>query len=396
MRRLPRILLLTALLTASGWAQPFASDAAGEKKTVAVMPFSSPTRYSEMGRNAQPTFITQLVKARGVRVVSEKLAKNAVKRFAREMTGLYDQNQVRQMGRFLKADYVVTGMVAHTGDAFTMTVHVTNVETLELEMAEDVDFRHRGKMRVAVRTLAQKIASVISGEGRARGRHEAFLNIDARDFYDAADACIESLGRLDPWTYEGEIDEELGGKKVHVMLERGKPKPGLPLQVLEEGIGRNDEPIGVVYVTEPDDGGGGFLAEWIDEKDPDKKKKGSFGLGVRVSNAKYRYRIAVGEIADEAGGNVELVTMFRDRLIETMEESERFVAKSSTDVDRIAVSLGRGSRKRKNLKRLHELGVDFVIEGRFIGAPGSRRADFDIISTATGKRWDRFEFETRI
>jgi type 1 glutamine amidotransferase len=48
------------------------------------------------------------------------------------------------------------------------------------------------------------------------------------------------------------------------------------------------------------------------------------------------------------------------------------------------------------LKRLHELGVDFLIEGKFIGSPGSRRADFTVISTVTGEVWGRLKFETRI
>ena len=105
---------------------------------VAVMPFGSPTRWSEMGNNAQPTFITELVKSKKVRVVDEKRADQAAQKFARESSGLYDQSKVKQIGKFLKADYVLSGQVSHTGDAFTMTVHVTNVETLELEMAEDV------------------------------------------------------------------------------------------------------------------------------------------------------------------------------------------------------------------------------------------------------------------
>ena len=349
-----------------------------------------------MGRNAQPTFITQLVKSRKVRVVDEKRARNAVRRFEREMTGLYDQKKLRQIGRFLKADYVVSGQISYTGDTFTMTVHVTNVETLELEMAEDIDFRKVQKMRVAVRTAAKKIAGLISGQGAPSGRHEAFLNINARHFYDTADACVAALTRVDAWRYEGEIDEELDKKKVHVKLRYGKPKPGMPLQVFEEGIGSNDKPIGVVYVTEPDERGSGFIAKWIKEKDKSKKKRGDFGLGARVSNARYKYRIAVGKLVDEAEDNMQLVEMFRDKLNERFDESEKFIAKGGSDILRYAVDLGRGKKRKKNLKKLHKRGVDFLLEGRFIGDPGARRADFKIISTVTGKLWGKLKFETRI
>jgi TolB-like protein len=384
-----KYLLLPLLLVSSS---AFAQD----KKTVAVMPFGSPTRWSEMGNNAQPTFITELVKSKKVRVVDEKRADQAALKFAKESSGLYDQSKVKQIGKFLKADYVLSGQVSHTGDAFTMTVHVTNVETLELEMAEDVDFRDVGKMRVAVRDAAKKIAGQISGEEAKSGKHEAFLNVDARDFYDTAEACVKVLEGLDAWRYEGEIDSEVSEKKVHVVMKYGKPKPGMPLQVFEEGIGENDQPIGVVYVLESDENNAGFVAEWIKEKDPTKKKKGDFGLGARVSNARYKYRIALGRLDDEAEDNEKLVEMFKSKLTETFEESSKFVAKTESEVSDLATGLGKGSARKADLKKLHQLGVDFLIEGKFIGSPGSRRADFTVISTVTGEVWGRLKFETRI
>ncbi len=385
-----RSLLILALVAAPLAA--FAQD----KKTVAVLEFGSPADWSTMGRNAQPTFITELVKSKKVKVIDEKRADDAVKRFAREMTGLYDESKIRQMGRFLKADYVLAGTLSYTGDAFTMTVHVTNVETLELEMAEDVDFRNEQKFRVAVRTAAQKIAAVIAGEGRAAGKHEAFLNVDARDFYDTAEACINALKGLDAWRYEGEIDEELEDKQVHVKMRNGRPKAGMPLQVFDEGMGDNDKPIGVVYVEEPDEKNMGFIARWIKEQDPDKKKRGDFGLGARVSNARYKYRIAVGKLVDEAEDNVNLVEMFRDKLVERMDESSQFIAKTEGEVSRLSQDLGRGSARKKALQELHKLGVDFLIEGKLIGDPGRRRADFKVISAFTGEVWGELKFETRI
>ena len=45
-----------------------------------------------------------------------------------------------------------------------------------------------------------------------------------------------------------------------------------------------------------------------------KKKKGDFGLGARVSNSRYKYRIAIGQLDDEAEDNVQLVEMFKDKL----------------------------------------------------------------------------------
>ncbi|MCC7385266.1 MAG: hypothetical protein IT384_25685 [Deltaproteobacteria bacterium] len=376
-----------------------ADAAPDEKKVVAVLEFGSPNNHSlgMMGHNAQPTFITELVKSKKVRVVDEKRADDAVKRFERDMSGLMDSSKVKQIGKFLKADYVVFGQISFTGDAYTMTVHVTNVETLELEMAEDVDFRDEQKFRVAVRTAGKKIADTISGGSSSRGKHEAFMNIDARDFYDTADRLIDALSGLGVWKYEGEIDDEDAEKKtVHVKLRTGAPKPGMPLQVFEEGLGDNDKPIGVVYVVEPDEKGRGFVARWINEKDKTKKKKGDFGLGGRVSNARYKYRIAIGQLDDEAEDNAELVAMFKDKLVEKLEESTTFKAVDVSEVNRMAADLGRGDGRKKKLEELHKLGVDFLVEGKFIGSPGQRRADLKVVSTMTGESWGTLKFETRI
>ncbi|MCK6545144.1 penicillin-binding protein activator LpoB [Myxococcota bacterium] len=395
LKNLARSMLAVALVASAAGV----AHAQDEKKIVAVLPFGSPNDHSlgKMGDNAQPTFVTELVKSKKVRVVDEKQMQGAVKRFELDMTGLMDQSKIKQIGKFLKADYVVAGNIAYTGDTFTMTVHVTNIETLELEMAEDVDFRNVEKMRVAVRTSAKKIADLVSGQQSAGGKHEAFLNIDARHFYDTAELCIDALKGLDAWRYEGEIDsEDTDTKTVHVKMKTGRPKVGMPLQVFEEGLGENDKPIGVVYVAEIDEKSSGLTAKWIKEKDKKKKKKGDFGLGARISNAGYKYRIAVGKLDDEAEDNAQLVEMFRDKLLEKMDESAIFIGKNESEVMRLVVDLGRGSARKEKLEQVHQLGVDFIIEGKFIGDPGRRRADFKVISAATGEEWGSLKFETRI
>lgn len=67
-----------------------AAPGAGDKKVVAV-PWSlgSPNDHDlgMMGHNAQPTFITELVKSKQVRVVDEKRADDAIKHFEKGMAG---------------------------------------------------------------------------------------------------------------------------------------------------------------------------------------------------------------------------------------------------------------------------------------------------------------------
>ena len=61
-------LLATALLAPARADTPRRAKA-GDRPVVAVLPFTSPTRYNEMGRNAQEAFVTTLVKTRRVRVI---------------------------------------------------------------------------------------------------------------------------------------------------------------------------------------------------------------------------------------------------------------------------------------------------------------------------------------
>ena len=65
-----------AAVLALGSLGTFASSARAEEKPkplVAILPFQSPNDHNLalMGRNAQPTFTTELVKSKKVRVVSE-------------------------------------------------------------------------------------------------------------------------------------------------------------------------------------------------------------------------------------------------------------------------------------------------------------------------------------
>jgi TolB-like protein len=107
---------LALLLSSLSLAAPPALALAGEpeRKVVAVVPFETPARLHGMGENAQPTFVTELVKSKKVRVVDEKRMKDAVGRFERDQSGLFDASKVKQLGRFLKADYVVVGAVSDT------------------------------------------------------------------------------------------------------------------------------------------------------------------------------------------------------------------------------------------------------------------------------------------
>ena len=73
----------------------------GVKPVVAVFPFTSPTAYSAMGRNAQEAFVTALVKLQQVRVVQTTEVGRMLRRVNLHWTGTIDPQLLKAAARWL-------------------------------------------------------------------------------------------------------------------------------------------------------------------------------------------------------------------------------------------------------------------------------------------------------
>ncbi len=87
--------------------------------------------------------------------------------------------------------------------------------------------------------------------------------------------------------------------------------------------------------------------------------------------------------------------MFRKGLVEELDKAEKVEAADDSGVDRIVSRLGSKPQK-KDLAKLFEKGVDLLITGRFSGARGNRRIDFDVLSTFDGKRVTQVKYDSRL
>ena len=380
---------LLALIASLSSARADVEPPAG-KPVVAIVPFTSPTRYNLMGRNAQETFVTQLVKTRKLRVIQASMVSRMLRRHGLHWTGVMDPRVLKAAARWLKADYMLAGKVRHGGDAFVLSAHVMNVRTLETTMAEDVDFRDAGKMRIAVRVLAKKIAGQVSGTGSGSGgKSEMFLNVNPRAFYDTSDAGIRAMSRIvNRFNFTGTVessDEE--AKKITVKGYAGHLREGVPLDVLStSGIGEPTK-LAVVYVTKKI--AGGFEARYR------MSAEEGIELGARVSNASHRWTVAVGKIEDEVEDNDKLVQRFRSALLEKMSEGTKFQEIEGGSTDWLAKLSNRRTRFMA-FRKLFARGIDLVLEGKFYGSSGARRAHFKIYSTLTGKILGEPKFETSL
>ena len=150
-----------------------------------------------------------------------------------------------------------------------------------------------------------------------------------------------------------------------------------------------DEPVKVAVVHVWRKVAGGFEARYRMAADD------GIELGARVSNDKHRWTVAVGTIEDQVEDNEKLVKRFRSSLLEKMSEGTRFQQIEDGSTDWLASRSNRRSRFRAYL-RLFKRGIDLVLEGKFYGSAGSRRAHFKIYSTLTGKVLGEPRFETRL
>ncbi|MCA9666241.1 MAG: hypothetical protein KC503_11660 [Myxococcales bacterium] len=362
------------------------------KPVVAVLPFSSPSVWSSMGRNAQATFVTQLVNSGRLRVVQAGMVLRMLRRYGLRWTGVLQPSVMRAARRYLRAQYVLAGKLRHVGDAYILSVHVMDATNLQTTVAQDVDFRSYRKMRIAVRVAARRIAAKMTG-GSSRGSNaDMFLNVNARAFYDGANAAMRALGwRLSRYQVSGTVDSvDSGRRTVKVRGYGGRLRPGIPFNIMSSPDSLDGpKTVATAYFTRRVSGG-------FEVKVRGSMPEDGIALGAAVTNRKYKWAIAVGRIVDEAGSNEKLARRFRKVLLDKMSEGNTsFQQIEGNRVNRLARM---SSRRRRFFayRSLWKRGVEMVLEGKFYGSPGSRRAHFKVYSTLTGRVIDELKFETRL
>lgn len=385
-----RTLLVALALVCANPSWALAQAAASEKKVVAILPFLSPVRWSAMGKNAQSTFVTKMVQAQKVRVIQATMVARMLRQRGLHWTGTVDPQLLKAAGRWLKADYVLSGKVRFAGDAYVLSAHVMDVNTLETVFAQDVDFRNVSKMRIAVRALANKITAQISGTASGTSKSELFLNVNPRAFYDTADAAIRAMGYVvNRFNFTGRVESvDDSSKSLRVKGHPGRLLQGVPFDIFtgsDDLDGPQKRIVAYLTKTLPSGFEAKFRAMPADGIDLDAK----------ISNVSHRYVVAVGKIEDEVEDNEALVKRFRSALLQKCSEGTRFQQVEGGVTDWLAKLSDRRTRTAA-FQGLFKRGVEIVIEGKFYGSVGSRRAHFKIYSTLTGKLWGEPKFETSL
>lgn len=370
---------------------------ADDKHTVVILPFESPRTNDpyELGKNAVEYFTVQLVEGKKVRVVERTKLDKVLREHAFNASGFVDPASVKKaLGKAIAADYVVMGRLSDVGDSWSLSAKLVNIETLELEIAKEVSFRDLASLRVAVKSLAKQFLGEITGEQVKGSAAEGMLATDPKHFYAAAELLTNYLQRLVPMV-EGEVAEiQQDDKTVSVSSKSafGQIPLGTRLEVFHDEVSGKNK-VGEIFVSKVEPGEKTLVAAYT------KKSLGdTLQMGDIVSTRKYKARVGIGAIVDEAEDNEALVKKFRESVAERLSDMERM---GSVDYDELGEMLLNaygtgGGAKEKQMKDLHKKGVDFIVVGKFYGRPGDRRTDFKVYNAYTGKIALEVKIDTRL
>lgn len=371
-----------------------AAASAADKPVVVLIPFESPhaNNWREVGANAHEYFTVQLVESKKVRVVERNKLNKVLGEHALNMSGFVDPATIkRALGKGLAADYAVMGRISDVGDAWSISARLVNIETAEMEIAKEVSFRDMASLRVAVKVLTKHFLGEITGEKVTASAAEGMLATDPKHFYSAAEALTAYLQRLVP-LIEGEIAEvEADSKTVRITGKRsvGEMPLGTRLEVFRDEVDGNNK-IGEVFVNKVEPGSPNFIASYT------KKSLGNeLNMGDMVSSRRYKARVGMGLITDEAEDNEALVAKFRETVIQRLGDLERMGAVDHEEFGELLIDAS-GAAKDKKMKDLHKKGLDYIVVGKFYGRPGDRRTDFKVYNAFTGKIALEVKFDTRL
>ena len=361
-----------------GFAEP------GEKPVIAVG--TSKTKWSTSGacRGYASTYADTLMdslrsrisQSGAARIVSRAQMAKLLKEHEMGMVGLTDPNRSKQLGKLLQADYLAAIDFICQPDALEINLNFWDTETGESVFTTVKQLSKLRKYRRALKDITKEIKDFIKSGKKPKAPDEGcgFLIVDSRAFHDASEYIVAQIRSTIPkatGTIE-EINTYDESIKVNISHSGYTPWAGLKLKVSRAG----EEELGWVYLTKK--GHGKIVAGTNDDMS-------RFEEGDKISSEEFEPKVAIGYIEDVDEDMTCMADKFRERMYTIMQQSDGIEPANDSEIDKIIQRMG-PKRSKKDLAKLHKAGVDLLIIGRFLGENGSRRLDFEVISTYDGKR----------
>jgi hypothetical protein len=391
MRKIVQIGLIAGLVL--GMA---AGSLAADKKKIVVGDFFTkgggeqscrgwPSNY---GETAAASMRSRLAETGAFTVVSRDQMKKILKEHEMAMTGLSDPTNAKMLGQFLQADLVMGGDFLCHPTSFEFNVNLVSVETAEIVWSKVYEMKDVEKMSRVLKDMSKLMADYAKtgSMGKSAGKSEDLAMLDSKALHDASRAIIGIIQNSVPKVTARIEDvnayaEEGGGLKVKLSSGGNNVWPGFKLQVK-----RGDEEVGWLFLKKK---GTGTVEAGTDGE------ISSFEQGDKATSEDFKPKVAIGFIEDEDESNDKMIDMFKEGLLKEMSEADRLQPAEESDVGKIIDKMGQKTSK-KDLEKLFKKGVDLLITGRFSGANGNRRIDFEALGTYDGKRVVKINYDSRL
>jgi TolB-like protein len=364
-----------------------------EKKRLAVGEPRTDWAQSNSCRGWAPNFGSTVAAALSAKVgetgafrmLSRSQIATILKEHSMSMNGMADPNTAKAVGRFLQADYLMGLEFLCMPDFLQINVKLVDTETAEEVWQKAYEMRDQNKLQVMTKDVAKmmkEFARTGAAPGAA-GTGELFQRINAKRFHASCEGLATALKRSVP-RVTGKIEEvNVYGETIKVKIAYATDTyPGLKLKVK-----RGDEELGTVFLKKK--GKGSVEAGTTDDMS-------AFEEGDQVTTEGWEPSIAIGAIEDEEMTDSDFSEKFAERLVEILGQIDGLKIADDAATKKILQRMGPKADKN-SLAKLQKAGVDFLLVGRFYGAGGQRRLDFDVLNTFDGKRvLEKFLFETGI
>jgi hypothetical protein len=383
MNRKTGLIVLTVLLT-MGLAL---GAMAGDKKKIVVGDPLTKWAQSKACRGYAPTYADTIARSLRTRlfetgqydVVSREQLKKILREHEMAMTGLVDPSNAKITGQFLQADLVMATEVLCQPDFVEFKIHLFDIETAKMVYAKTYEMKDLKKTRKALVDITKMMAK-FAKTGKMGGGSGTLMMVDSKALADASAVIIRVVEQTVPSASVTVEDVNVYAETIKVKM-RGSAWPGTKFKVK-----RDDEDIGWLYLKKK--GRGVVEAGTNDEMS-------SFEEGDVGTTEDFIPKVALGYIEDKDEEMDEMVDMFKAGLIKEMSEAEGLEVVDDKKINKIIDRMGE-KVKKKSLEKLFKKGVDLLITGRFLGANGERRIDFEVLSTFDGKRVTKISYESRL
>jgi TolB-like protein len=134
----------------------------GKNVVCAVFQFKDTVEGEKYGDPLASMMMTSLTKTVNIKVVERERIQKAIKELEFQTSGLADSTTVKEVGKFLNADFLIYGEVSKIKDTYHVIIHVVDVKLGEIVLSRDIDTTDPNEFRNLVQQQANYAAQFIS------------------------------------------------------------------------------------------------------------------------------------------------------------------------------------------------------------------------------------------